>query len=92
MKINSKTGSVSRCMFLRGEKHLALINTKGKSITIPISSIRITGRSASGVRLMRMSEGAVVSDAMLFDELHSENGSGQSEHDEHIDDLEGGSG
>ena len=67
MKINSKTGNVSRCMFLNGEKHLALINTKGKSITIPIASIRVTGRSASGVRLMRMSEGAMVSDAILFD-------------------------
>ena len=67
MKINSKTGNVSRCMFLSGEKHLALINNKGKSITIPIASIRVTGRSASGVRLMRMSEGAVISDAILFD-------------------------
>ena len=92
MKINSKTGSVSRCMFLRGEKHLALINTKGKSITIPISSIRVTGRSASGVRLMRMSEGAIVSDAMLFDELNSDNEPEEPEHEGSIDNNSEGEG
>ncbi len=68
IKINQKTGIVSRCMFVGKEKHLILINTKGKSITIPIASIRITGRSASGVRLMRMEEGAKISDAMILEE------------------------
>ncbi len=68
IKINQKTGIVSRCMFVGKEKHLILINTKGKSITIPIASIRITGRSASGVRLMRMEESAKISDAMILEE------------------------
>lgn len=68
IKINQKTGVVSRCMFVGKEKHLILINTKGKSITIPIASIRITGRSASGVRLMRMEEGAKISDAMILED------------------------
>ncbi len=68
IKITQKTGPVSRSMFIGKEKHLILINTRGKSITIPISSIRITGRSASGVRLMRMDEGAKISGAILFEE------------------------
>ncbi len=67
IKINAKTGVVSRCMFIGKEQHLILINNRGKSITIPIASIRITGRSASGVRLMRMEEGARISDAMIFE-------------------------
>ena len=68
MKINEKTGPVSRSMFVGEEKSLLLINTVGKSITIPISSIRVTGRSASGVRLMRMEERARISDAILLHE------------------------
>lgn len=35
---------------------------------IPISSIRVTGRAASGVRLMKVEPGAKVIDAKLIEE------------------------
>ena len=37
-----------------------LINSKGIAIQIPIASIRQTGRSASGVRLMKLEPGSYV--------------------------------
>lgn len=66
IKINQKTGPVSKALFVSGEQHVMLINSKGISITIPMDSIRITGRSASGVRLMRLEEGSKVVDARVI--------------------------
>ncbi len=67
LKVNEKTGSVSKAIFVEKEdQQLILINSIGVSITIPISSIRITGRAASGVRLMRLEEKATVTDARLL--------------------------
>ncbi len=66
IKTNEKTGPVSKALFVSGEQQLMLINSKGISITIPIESIRITGRAASGVRLMKLEEGAKVVDARVI--------------------------
>jgi DNA gyrase subunit A len=61
MRVNEKTGPVARSLFVNNEaKALLLMNSSGVSITIPIASIRITGRSASGVRLMKLAPGAKV--------------------------------
>jgi DNA gyrase subunit A len=68
LRVNDKTGPVSKALFVEKEdQHLLLINSNGVSITIPISSIRVTGRAASGVRLMRLDSGAKVSDAKLLE-------------------------
>ncbi|MEM3839093.1 MAG: DNA gyrase subunit A [Candidatus Micrarchaeaceae archaeon] len=66
IKVNEKTGNVSKALFVSGEQNLMLINSKGISITIPVESIRITGRAASGVRLMKLEEGAKVVDARVI--------------------------
>ncbi len=66
IKTNEKTGPVSKALFISGEQHLMLINSSGISITIPIDSIRITGRAASGVRLMKLEDGAKVVDARVI--------------------------
>ena len=63
MKTSSKTGKVAKALSIRGEKHIILINSKGISITIPAESIRITGRAASGVRLMKVPQGSKIADA-----------------------------
>lgn len=68
IKISDKTGKVAKAIFVSGEQHVLLINSRGISITIPIDSIRVTGRAASGVRLMRLEDGARVVDARLIDE------------------------
>ncbi len=68
LKVNEKTGPVAKALFVNKETKLLLINSKGVSIMIPIASIRVTGRAASGVRLMKLEPGAKVIDAKLMEE------------------------
>jgi DNA gyrase subunit A len=63
LKVKDKTGPVVRALKVDNHKQLLLINSKGLSIEFPISEIRVTGRSASGVRLMRLEGGVKVVDA-----------------------------
>ncbi len=68
LKVNDKTGSVAKAIFVGHDgEQLILINSAGVSIIIPISSIRVTGRAASGVRLMRLDSTATVTDARIFE-------------------------
>ena len=67
LKVTDKTGPVQRCLFLKGtDEKVVIINSLGVSITFPASEIRVTGRAASGVRLMQLSGGQKVVDAMLL--------------------------
>ncbi len=66
LKVNEKTGPVAKALFIKNEQKLLLLNSKGISIEIPIASIRITGRAASGVRLMKVEPGAKIIDARLL--------------------------
>jgi DNA gyrase subunit A len=68
LKVNEKTGHVAKVLFVTNEQKLLLISSKGVSIMIPIASIRVTGRAASGVRLMKLEPGAKVIDAKLMEE------------------------
>ncbi|MEM0124293.1 MAG: DNA gyrase subunit A [Candidatus Micrarchaeaceae archaeon] len=65
MKINDKTGKVVKAMQASAEEGIILINSEGTAINFPVSSIRITGRAASGVRLMKLDKGAKVVDAFV---------------------------
>ena len=56
-----------KSLFTIKDERLLLVNSKGISISIPTSSIRITGRAASGVRLMKLEPGSRVIDARLMD-------------------------
>ena len=71
LKVNDKTGSVLKAIFVKGNEQLIIISSTGISITIPVSSIRVTGRAASGVRLMRLDDKTSVSDAKLLDNLEN---------------------
>ena len=66
LKVNEKTGPVQKCLFLSGDQKVVIINSLGVSITFPTNEIRVTGRAASGVRLMHLSPGQKVVDAMLM--------------------------
>ncbi len=68
IKINEKTGSVAKSIFLKGDDKVVLINSEGVSITMPTSEIRVTGRAASGVRLMHVQNGVKVVDAVLLNQ------------------------
>ncbi len=60
LKAKEKTGYVVRALKVENADHLMLINSKGISITFPVEEIRVTGRAASGVRLMKLDPGAVI--------------------------------
>ncbi|MGA3020440.1 MAG: DNA gyrase subunit A [Candidatus Micrarchaeales archaeon] len=80
LKVNDKTGPVTKALFINKEKRLLLINSLGVSIMIPIASIRVTGRAASGVRLMKLEPGAKVIDAKIMEEeVLPQNGQNQSQ-------------
>ncbi len=68
LKANPKTGNVARSLFLKGDETIVLINSKGVSITFQTSEVRVTGRAASGVRLMHVSPGIRVVDAAVLGE------------------------
>ncbi|MGC8568007.1 MAG: DNA gyrase subunit A [Candidatus Micrarchaeia archaeon] len=63
MKVNDKTGRVVKVLEIRGDSNLLLLSSVGSSIMINAGSVRKTGRSASGVRLMNISGDAKVIDA-----------------------------
>jgi DNA gyrase subunit A len=68
LKVSEKTGDVSKTLYMSHEQQAILINSKGVSITIPTSSIRITGRAASGVRLMKAEQGTKIIDCIILNE------------------------
>jgi DNA gyrase subunit A len=66
IKAKEKTGHVVRAIKVAQTDNIILINSAGISITFPVNEIRITGRAASGVRLMRLNPGAVIVDAQTI--------------------------
>ena len=63
LKVTDKTGYVVKALIARNDDSLLVVNSRGVSIDVPVSSIRVTGRGAQGVRIMRLSGGAKVVDA-----------------------------
>lgn len=66
LKANQKTGKVAKTLFLKGDEKIVLINSLGVSITFQTSEVRVTGRAASGVRLMHVAPGTKVVDAAIL--------------------------
>ncbi len=56
-KVTGKTGEVVSSHVITDEKELLAISEKGQIIRTGLKSIRTTGRSAQGVRIMRVEEG-----------------------------------
>ena len=65
LKIKEKTGDVIKVLKVKTSENIILFNSKGLSIQFPVEEIRITGRSASGVRLMRLDADSKVVDAQV---------------------------
>ena len=59
---------MSKTLYMSHEQQAILINSKGVSITIPTSSIRVTGRAASGVRLMKVEQATKIIDCIILNE------------------------
>ena len=66
IKANAKTGRVVKSLKVADTDTVLLISSNGISIQFPVSSVRKTGRSASGVRIMRLDQGSQVVDAQVI--------------------------
>lgn len=73
-KIIEKTGQVIGAKAVNDDKDIMLITTEGIIIRMAVDSISTLGRITSGVKLMNLSEGAVIAKvAKVRDEEKSEN-------------------
>ena len=68
MKTTNKTGKVVAILSVKEESDLMIVTKDGKIIRIESSEIRETGRSAQGVRVVRMEEGDRVAAASVIPE------------------------
>ncbi|MGC8496119.1 MAG: DNA gyrase subunit A [Candidatus Micrarchaeia archaeon] len=66
IKASEKTGKVVKALKVNDSNKIFIISSSGISITISASDIRKTGRSASGVRLMRLEGGTKVVDVQVL--------------------------
>ncbi len=66
VRINTKTGAVVKSLRTSERDALLLISSNGISIEFPLSSVRVTGRAASGVRIMRLDGSNRVVDAQVI--------------------------
>ena len=75
LKVKEKSGHVVKALKASPGENIILISSKGLSLEFPVSSIRVTGRSATGVKVMRLDEGAKVVDAQTAIAQNGANGS-----------------
>lgn len=66
LKVNAKVGGAVKILSCKEDDTILLINSKGISIEFKVSSIRETGRNASGVRLISLDKGIIVVDAQVM--------------------------
>ena len=69
VRLKDKTGGVVRSLKVANEDNILMINSKGLSITFPVNTVRVTGRGASGVRLMKLDGSARIVDAKTIKSL-----------------------
>ncbi len=67
MKTTAKTGKVVAVFAVEDDSEIMIITQHGKLIRIEANDIRKTGRSASGVRLIKTDGGDMVTSASLLD-------------------------
>lgn len=62
MKVTEKTGAVTAAIRVAVDDEIMLMTTTGQSVRIRAADIRITGRNASGVKLMNLKAGELIQD------------------------------
>ncbi len=65
MRVTEKTGAVTAAIRVAETDELMLMTNTGQSVRIRVADIRITGRNASGVKLMNLKTGEVIQDIAL---------------------------
>jgi len=65
MRVTEKTGPVTAAIRVAETDELMLMTNTGQSVRIRVADIRITGRNASGVKLMNLKTGETIQDIAL---------------------------
>lgn len=60
MNVTDRTGKVVNVRQVASDDTVVLITDRGQIIRLPAKQVRITGRNAQGVRLVRLDEGEIV--------------------------------
>src|SRR5262245_3740599 len=76
MKTTNKTGNVVAVLSVKEDSDLFIVTKDGKIIRIESSTIRQSGRSAQGVKLVSLEEGDMVAAASVIPETEDRNGNG----------------
>jgi DNA gyrase subunit A len=79
MKVNNKTGKVLAALAVQEDTDVIVITKDGKILRTEAESIRKTGRSASGVKIVSMSEDDRVAAACTVLEAVGDNGNGEDD-------------
>lgn len=66
LKVNEKTGKAVSTKIVKGDEDLLIISSSGKIIRIQLDSIRQTGRSASGVKLINLHNNEKIQSVAIF--------------------------
>ncbi len=74
MKVTPRTGKVASVLAVEEDSDVVIITESGKIIRLEAAQIRQSGRSAQGVRLVRLEEGDRVAAACVVREDSGENG------------------
>ncbi|MFA5953230.1 MAG: DNA gyrase subunit A [Candidatus Pacearchaeota archaeon] len=88
VKVSEKTGNVVNTVSVNDKDNLIITTAKGMVIRTNLSAIRVMGRAAQGVRVVKLHQGDKVTDVVRVSEL--ENGNGSSDdvlvNDNEVDD------
>ncbi len=77
MNVTEKTGKVVGVRQVGSDDQVVLITDQGKVIRLPVKGVRITGRNAQGVHLVKVAEGEKVCAVVpLAEKEDEENGNG----------------
>ncbi|MBF6571186.1 MAG: DNA gyrase subunit A [Candidatus Binataceae bacterium] len=83
MNVTDKTGNVINVRQVGTDDQVMLITDSGKVIRLDVKHVRITGRNAQGVKLVRLDEGEKVrAVAGLAEPLEDTNGNGAADPDD----------
>ncbi|MEK7195785.1 MAG: DNA gyrase subunit A [Patescibacteria group bacterium] len=65
-KVTPKTGELVSSHMISEEKEILAISVKGQMLRTELSSVRLTGRAAQGVRIMRLKAGDKIAGTVCF--------------------------
>jgi DNA gyrase subunit A len=76
MKVTNKTGKVVEILSVKEDSEVIIVTQNGKIIRMESATIRQSGRSAQGVKLVTLEDGDKVAAASVIPETENENGNG----------------